>query len=286
MSPDRASQTMEPTEASNLDNQYKYYWEGDLCGRARLGGMGCVRGLPGPWGRGGQRSRVRGCRMVQDPAPSFSGLGPADRMMASETRICTVWTSLTISANTKCKQNSYKQTPEIQNPHERSEPQIPRHPRVCGGREVRASSVWCPHPEPWPRVTAASGLQRCRGASAPRRSARGSPRGSLKLSRALRGPRGWAALRMRGFLSFGLGSGGRGMLAGGSGSGTLCGPGPGGGSPGITAVAPSLPALVSGHLCPIGTGPGSRAPGFQWQLCPWAARTARGKLVCLSLSVR
>lgn len=29
-------------------------------------------------------------------------------MMASETRICTVWTSLTISANTKCKQNSYK----------------------------------------------------------------------------------------------------------------------------------------------------------------------------------
>lgn len=76
------------------------------------------------------------------------------------------------------------------------------------------------------------------------------------------------------------------MLAGGSGSGTLCGPGPGGGSPGITAVAPSLPALVSGYLCPIGTGPGSRAPGFQWQLCPWAARTARGKLVCLSLSVR
>lgn len=23
---------MEPTEASNLDDQYKYYWEGDLCG--------------------------------------------------------------------------------------------------------------------------------------------------------------------------------------------------------------------------------------------------------------
>lgn len=22
---------MEPTEASNLDDQYKYYWEGDLC---------------------------------------------------------------------------------------------------------------------------------------------------------------------------------------------------------------------------------------------------------------
>lgn len=25
---------MEPIEASNLDNQYKYYWEGDLCGQA------------------------------------------------------------------------------------------------------------------------------------------------------------------------------------------------------------------------------------------------------------
>ena len=24
---------MEPIEASNLDNQYKYYWEGDLCGQ-------------------------------------------------------------------------------------------------------------------------------------------------------------------------------------------------------------------------------------------------------------
>lgn len=27
---------MEPIEASNLDNQYKYYWEGDLCGQASL----------------------------------------------------------------------------------------------------------------------------------------------------------------------------------------------------------------------------------------------------------
>lgn len=25
---------MEPTEASNLDDQYKYYWEGDLCDHA------------------------------------------------------------------------------------------------------------------------------------------------------------------------------------------------------------------------------------------------------------
>ena len=33
MSPERGSETMEPIEASNLDNQYKYYWEGDLCGQ-------------------------------------------------------------------------------------------------------------------------------------------------------------------------------------------------------------------------------------------------------------
>lgn len=29
---------MEPTEASNLDDQYKYYWEGDLCDHARQEG--------------------------------------------------------------------------------------------------------------------------------------------------------------------------------------------------------------------------------------------------------
>lgn len=31
MSPGRGRETIEPTEASNLDDQYKYYWEGDLC---------------------------------------------------------------------------------------------------------------------------------------------------------------------------------------------------------------------------------------------------------------
>lgn len=42
---------MEPTEASTLDNQYKYYWEGDLCGRASLGDGAALGACPacGGW---------------------------------------------------------------------------------------------------------------------------------------------------------------------------------------------------------------------------------------------
>lgn len=59
---------MEPTEASNLDDQYKYYWEGDLCDHAGQedGPPLCIRELP-CWGRG---SGVQG---TSEPALSSQG---------------------------------------------------------------------------------------------------------------------------------------------------------------------------------------------------------------------
>jgi len=80
---------MEPTEASNLDNQYKYYWEGDLCGQveeedgATLACPACGGGVAsGP--QSGQAAQD-----VTEPALSSSGLRPAERMVSSETCIHT-----------------------------------------------------------------------------------------------------------------------------------------------------------------------------------------------------
>lgn len=80
---------MEPIEASNLDNQYKYYWEGDLCGQveeedgATLACPACGGGVAsGP--QSGQAAQD-----VTEPALSSSGLRPAERMVSSETCIHT-----------------------------------------------------------------------------------------------------------------------------------------------------------------------------------------------------
>lgn len=64
---------MEPSEAPNLDNQYKYYWEGDLCGPSHSRGTGCVRGPALPWGEGplAVPGGGGGGRGVQELAPSF-----------------------------------------------------------------------------------------------------------------------------------------------------------------------------------------------------------------------
>ena len=71
---------MEPTEASNLDNQYKYYWEGDW---ATLACPACGGGVAsGP--QSGQAAQD-----VTEPALSSSGLRPAERMVSSETCIHT-----------------------------------------------------------------------------------------------------------------------------------------------------------------------------------------------------
>lgn len=70
-----------------------------------LRGWGCLRSLLGLWGRGSQKSPVRGLTGVQDPAP-LSGLGSADGMMPPEMCIrAQLGCSLGISANTKYKQN-------------------------------------------------------------------------------------------------------------------------------------------------------------------------------------
>lgn len=45
---------MEPIEASNLDNQYKYYWEGDLCGQASLEDGAVLGACPACGGMGSQ----------------------------------------------------------------------------------------------------------------------------------------------------------------------------------------------------------------------------------------
>lgn len=143
MSPGRASETMEPTEASSLDNQYKYYWEGDLCGHPGRGGWGCVRG---PWGRGGWKSLVRGLRRVQEPAPSFSGLSPAGRMMPSETHIhiqSAVWTfEQTPSINKRLESGIPTNTWNLRfESVKRSESHIPRLPEALGcvdGHRVQA----------------------------------------------------------------------------------------------------------------------------------------------------
>lgn len=37
---------MEPIEASNLDNQYKYYWEGDLWGQGSQEDGAALEGGP------------------------------------------------------------------------------------------------------------------------------------------------------------------------------------------------------------------------------------------------
>lgn len=160
---------MEPIEAPNLDNQYKYYWEGDLCGQAGAQRWGCLRSLLGLWGRGSQKSPVRGLTGVQDPAPC-SGLGPADGMMPPEMRIrAQLGCSLGISANTK-----YKQNPA----NTRLEPGVPptlgisglvwktlktsrslasRGARLCGRVQARLLGV----PSPWPARTAVSSLVEC-----------------------------------------------------------------------------------------------------------------------------
>lgn len=69
---------MEPTEASNLDDQYKYYWEGDLCDHAgqeggpppRLSASGAALLGEGQWGAG----HFRTCSV-------FSGLGLDTRVL-------------------------------------------------------------------------------------------------------------------------------------------------------------------------------------------------------------
>lgn len=65
---------MEPMEASNLDDQYKYYWEGDLCDHAGQedGPPLCIRELP-CWGRGS------GMQGTSEPALLLrAGSGPPE----------------------------------------------------------------------------------------------------------------------------------------------------------------------------------------------------------------
>ena len=74
MSPGRGSETKEPAEASNLDDQYKYYWEGDLCDHVGqedgpfLCTGNCLAG-------GG----AVGCRGTSEPALSSQGWAGALR---------------------------------------------------------------------------------------------------------------------------------------------------------------------------------------------------------------
>lgn len=78
---------MEPIEASNLDNQYKYYWEGDLCGQASLE-VGAAVGPALPVGDG-QPVVPRQARPPHPPKtvpPSQDSA--AERMMQSEACIC------------------------------------------------------------------------------------------------------------------------------------------------------------------------------------------------------
>lgn len=59
---------MEPTEASNLDDQYKYYWEGDLCDHAAEedGRLLCTRSCLAGGG-------AVGCRGTLESALSSQG---------------------------------------------------------------------------------------------------------------------------------------------------------------------------------------------------------------------
>lgn len=81
---------MEPIEASNLDNQYKYYWEGDLCGQASLED-GAVVGARPACGGWAASSLPSGQEHPTPPPPSqdslsFSGLCGTERMVRSEAR--------------------------------------------------------------------------------------------------------------------------------------------------------------------------------------------------------
>lgn len=69
---------MEPIEASNLDNQYKYYWEGDLCDQAGQEDGVALKACPACGGGVASSPQSgQGPRMVQEPAPSFSGRAPS-----------------------------------------------------------------------------------------------------------------------------------------------------------------------------------------------------------------
>lgn len=160
--------------------------------------------------------KARGPSMVQEPAPSFSGLGPAERMMQSGTRIHTqVECRLGISANTRYKQHAYKCL-------ESGIPANTRNLRFDGilralapgvGARCRPTFVW----EPCPGALACfvqwaiSGVV-CvdvSGASIPCYAARGSPCGPLKHPRAFSGLCRWAGLwreRYAGQGARGLGS--------------------------------------------------------------------------------
>lgn len=52
MSPEKEVRQWSPIKAFNLDNQYKYYWEGDLCGQVKQEDGDCINLSTCLWGKG------------------------------------------------------------------------------------------------------------------------------------------------------------------------------------------------------------------------------------------